>query len=146
MESCKCGGHQETFQMQIEYLNTDLQIESLADLAAIVEEFGGDVLVLFNGRPGEHNMVVFETNDVRSDADETINHFCRLIENLSPQARAAWNECVSREFDIGYQGGDSGSSFRSELRATTIKRVAALDAHITVTIYPAYTTSEAESK
>jgi hypothetical protein len=132
--------------MEIEYLNTDLQIESLADLTIIVEELGEEMFVLFNGQARGYNMVSFETNDSHSSADETINHFCLLIENLSPQARIVWDGCVVREFDIGYQGGDSGNSFRSELRAMTVKRVAALDAHITVTIYPAYLAGEMEKR
>jgi len=122
--------------MEIEYLNTDLQIESLADLTIVVDELGEDVFVLFNGQIKGYNMVSFETNDVHSGADETINHFCLLIENLSPQARTLWDECVSREFDIGYQGGDSGSSFHSKLRAATLKRVAALGAHMLASEQP----------
>jgi hypothetical protein len=35
--------------MEVQYLNTDLGIESESDLSKIVDEFGEDVLILHHG-------------------------------------------------------------------------------------------------
>lgn len=122
--------------MEVEYLNTDLEIQSSEDLSIIVEEFGKDVHVLFNGQTQKHNMACFEADYPFLGADEAVSHLCLLIENLSPDARKIWDNCVSRIFDLGYQSGDSANCFRTELRTSTVSRVAAIGASIVITVYP----------
>lgn len=131
--------------MEIEYLNTDLEIESSADLAIIVKEFGEDVQVLFEGKAQQYNMATFEADYHFLGADEAVSHFCLLVENLSPEARKIWDNCVSRVFDVGYRSGDSANCFRTEIRTATVKRVAAIGASIFITIYPSEPTKNDES-
>jgi hypothetical protein len=122
--------------MDVEYLNTDLEVESFGDLAILVTELGEDATVLYNGKAQKHNLATFEVGEHFLNADEAINHFCLLIEGLSAKARNTWNKCVSRVFDLGYESGDSANCFRTELRNSTVRRAAALGASIVITIYP----------
>lgn len=122
--------------MEVQYLNTDLEIESKSDLSSIVEEFGDDVIVLHHGERRGFQHASFETAADSTDADATINSFCMLVESLPHEAREIWNGCLSRVFDVGYESGSSPPHFRSEIRASTIRRVANIGASIVITIYP----------
>ena len=124
--------------MDIRYLNTDLVIESKSDLSKIVQEFGDDVIVLYHGdmRGYQHASFEIESGGTSAGADEIINSFCALVEQLPKGAREIWDGCCSRVLDVGYESGMSPLNFRSEIRAPTIQRVAAIGASIVITIYP----------
>ena len=121
--------------MDVRYLNTDLEIESKSDLSRIVQEFGEDVSVLHHGEMRGYQHASFEIAGATAGADETINYFCALVESLPNEAREIWDGCCSRVLDVGYESGTSGPTFRSEIRASTVQRVAAIGASIVVTIY-----------
>src|SRR6476620_665193 len=93
--------------MEIQYLNTDLEIESKSDLSRIVEEFGDDVLVLHHGEIRGYQHASFSIAGGSTDANATINLFCDLIESLPNEAREIWDGCCSRVFDVGYECGAS---------------------------------------
>ena len=122
--------------MDIRYLNTDFEIESKSDLSKIVQEFGDDVVVLYHGEMRGYQHASFEIEGTTDAADETINTFCALVEALPEGVRQTWDGCCSRIIDVGYESGMSPLNFRSEIRAPTIQRVAAIGASIVITIYP----------
>ena len=119
----------------IAFLNVDLDVESDHPLDALVADLGEDVVVLHHGRARGLHVASFETADDAKSAEATILKFCRLLENLSDEARGVWEGCCTRTLDIGFDSGDSPSSLRSVLHPGTVKRVAELGAAITVTIY-----------
>ena len=123
--------------MDTRYLNTDLEIESKSDLSRIVQEFGDDVIVLHHGDRREYHHASFEIDSgaTNAGADEIINVFCDLVANFPKEVRDIWEGCCSRVFDVGYETGSPPQNFRSEIRAPTIQRVAALGASIVITIY-----------
>lgn len=122
--------------MEICYLATDLEIESKHDLAKIVEELGEDVGGLHHGEVRGYQFASFSLACYRQGADEVINNFCEYVENFSKEAREIWDNCCSRILDIGYESGTIPRSFRSEIRAATIQRVAGIGASIVITIHP----------
>ena|SRR2546421_12536191 len=122
--------------MEIQYLNTDLEIESKSDVSKIVEHFGEDVLVHHHGEISGYQHASFSVVGGSSDANGTINFFCDLIESLPNEVREIWDGCCSRGFDVGYESGAAPQNFRSEIRASTISRVANLGASVAITIYP----------
>ena len=122
--------------MEIQYLNTDLDIESKSDLTRIVEDFSEDVIVLHHGEMRGYQHASFEISVGNTDADGVINSFCSLVEQMPKEVREIWDECISRVFDIGYESGSSPQNFRSEIRASTIQRVAEIGASVVITIYP----------
>lgn len=124
--------------MEVQYLNTDLEIESEGDLSQIVDEFGKDVLVLHHGEIRGYQHAYFEIagSSGSTNADDIINSFCALVDALSKEAREVWNKCCSKVVDIGYESGTSTPNFQSQIRAATIERVAKIGAAIVITIYP----------
>jgi hypothetical protein len=122
--------------MEIKYLNTDLEIESTHDLSLIIDDFGEDVMVHHHGEIKGYQHASFSGEGMYVGADGAINAFCSLVENLSEEARKVWDGCCTHVFDIGYESGSTPRSFRSEVRASTIQRAAAVGASIAVTIYP----------
>jgi hypothetical protein len=58
------------------------------------------------------------------------------VEQLPKEVREIWDGCCGREFDIGYESGTTPQTFKSEIRASTVQRVAEIGASITITIYP----------
>ena len=122
--------------MEVQYLNTDLVIESHEDISRIVEEFGGDVVLLYHGEMRGYRHASFEIAGNSGDADMVINYFCSLVEELPEDVRRIWDGCCSRVLDVGYDSGTSPQNFRSQIRAATVRRVAAIGASIVITIYP----------
>jgi hypothetical protein len=119
-------------------LNVDLEIESLENLQPLVDDLGDDVAVLFNGKNGGgYSFVSVELPALSDrDIDGLVSSFCHLIENLSPEAKLIWDKCHSKKFDAGFESGSFPRSYRTELRADTIERVAKIGASIVITIYP----------
>ena len=122
--------------MEVRYLNTDLEIESKDDLSRIIEELGGDVIVMHHGEIRGYQHASFEIPGCLESADEVINRFCSLVEYLPNEVREIWDGCCSRILDIGYESGTMPQNYRSEIRASTIRRVSELGGTIVITIYP----------
>ncbi|MBI3946577.1 MAG: hypothetical protein HY321_11705 [Armatimonadetes bacterium] len=122
--------------MEPAYINTDLDLESAGDLSPILDEFGEEVFVLFHGSARGYDLATLEVAAMDLSADGAVARFCHLVGNLSEESRGVWDACVSRTFDIGYESGESGARYRSELRPETVRQAAAVGAGILVTIYP----------
>jgi len=122
--------------MEVHYLNTDLDIESVHDLYRIVEEFGEDVIVLHHGESRGYNHASFEIAlGADFGADEVINYFCSLVEAFPKEVREIWDGCCSRILDMGFESGTTPHNLRSEIRASTVQRVARIGASIVITVY-----------
>src|SRR4030095_8772882 len=87
--------------MEIQYLNTDLEIESKNDVSKIVEHFGEDVLVHHHGEISGYQHASFSISGGSTDPNGTINYFCDLIESLPNEIREIWDGCCFRVFDVG---------------------------------------------
>jgi hypothetical protein len=124
--------------MEVRFLNVDLEIESSEDLQPIIDDFGESVSVLYHGENGSgFNLASFEVYPSGArDIDGIIAEFCLYIENLSPEAKEIWDKCFSKRFDAGFQSGDFPRSYKTEIRADIVERVAKVGASIVVTIYP----------
>ena len=122
--------------IEVHYLNTDLDIESVSDLSRVVEEFGEDVIVLHHGESRGYHQASFEiASGADLGTDEVINYFCLLVEGLPKEVRDIWDGCCKRILDVGYESGTTPHSFRSEIRASTIQRVASIGASVVITVY-----------
>ena len=69
------------------------------------------------------------------EPNSIIAGFCDVIERLSNNALATWTDAFYRKFDLGYECDSHLGFFRSELRADTVRRAAAVGASIAMTIY-----------
>ncbi|GAA6154137.1 hypothetical protein [Pseudoteredinibacter isoporae] len=127
--------------MKIYYINTDLELESPEDLTPIVNEFGESVFNLYNGEGRGHYLATFESNHNSGSPDAVIQFLCGLVESFEPEERRLWDQCYSRIFDIGYEGGTHRQSYTDEIRPETLSKIAALNASIRITVYPMDTDS-----
>ncbi|MFI4862007.1 MAG: hypothetical protein ACIAXF_15175 [Phycisphaerales bacterium JB063] len=122
----------------ITFMNVDLEVESPNPLDVLIEDLGEDVLVLHNSQARGLHTAAFEVSYGGGDAESSLSLFCTLIENLSPKAKAVWDACISRTFDLGYGSGDTPRNFRSIIHPDTVARIAKLNAVLVVTIYPVW--------
>ena len=121
--------------MATQYLNTDLEIESLEDLTPIVEEFPADVSCLFHGRIRDRNRACFELAGP-SDANECIRMFHALVKGLSPKARSVWDGCSRRTLDVGFEAGHDRENCQQVLTHEVLALAASIRAHLVITVYP----------
>lgn len=121
---------------EIKFLNIDLDIESQDDISPVVKEFSSKLTVMRNDHSKGMYYASFETG--YSEENEIIEEYVNIIEGLSPEARAIWNNCLKKEFDFGYEGGDKPNDFRSKIRAKSIELLAKVSGSVTVTIYPPF--------
>jgi hypothetical protein len=91
----------------IQFLNIDLVLESREGLDPILEDFENEVVLMYQTQSRGLHRAAVELARIDGDADTTMNWLCNLVENLEPEARAAWESCLSRVFDIGYVSGDT---------------------------------------
>jgi hypothetical protein len=125
-----------------EFLNVDLELESKESLDLIAREFGDRVHILHNGPiqtiPHLLALEVYAGDD--NDPESIIEAFCDLIDRLSAKAKATWRKATARRFDIGIESATGENkkfgALCLSLSPATLKRVAALDAEVIITVYP----------
>ncbi len=133
------------------FINVDLELESSESVQFLLNELSQNTYALYCSDTGdmanleldvkERNGVYFydsydDKKDLVGGVDIHINEFCNLLENLTKESRRIWGSCQRKEFDIGFQCGNTPKSFNTQIDAETIKRCAKLGATIRITVYP----------
>ena len=122
--------------MAVRFINCDLEIESPRSLEHLLVDFSfTEVHCLGYLKTPRGYMANFEISYFQSDPDSIVSEFCDIIEHCSSAANSAWSDAFYRKFDLGYECDSSLGFFRSELKANTARRAAALGASIVATIY-----------
>jgi len=117
------------------FLNVDLDLEGPANLAPLVRALGPvDILHQSDAAPFVAHL---EIDQVGLDCLATISALLDLVEGLAPDARALWDQCTTRSFNIGIQSGLAPHYSEYALPATLLSRLAAVGADAVVTIYGA---------
>ena len=123
--------------MSVRFINCDLEIEGPQSVDHLFKDLLDTGVHALSYLEVERNYFAnFEIsfyND--SDPNSIIAEFCDVIERFGDDARATWKQAHRRTFDLGYESDGACRLFRSELKADTVRRAAALDAAIVVTIY-----------
>lgn len=134
--------------------NVDLELASSASIQPLILELGDKIFPLYPGGevgdgksagleirdypPGED--WIYKSYDDKENlvggTDVLISAFCDLIENLSVESRRIFDKCHRKEFDIGFESGNTLKSFHTQIRAETIRRCAELGASVMITVYP----------
>jgi len=68
---------------------------------------------------------------------EAIDELLRIVEGLGADARSVWDRCASRRFDMGYECFDERFSANWQVNASLLRRLAAVNGNLVVTIYRA---------
>ena len=121
------------------FLNLDLEIESRSDLSALAQHMGEQVLVLFNGATERGFRLALEPiieTALSRNPQACLNHFVTLLRSLPVELTAIWNDCTSRVFDYGFDGGFESPPQNTTICANSLLQIANLGADVRITIYP----------
>jgi hypothetical protein len=129
--------------MKPHFLNVDLQVKSRRDLSEFTREMDRKAFCLTYHKYRGVFFANYEVKIIPRSAETIMKAFCRILENLSPAAAAAWRHASSKVFDFGFQSGDEyhepANPFRPytlDLSPETLTRMAKLKAGIRITLYP----------
>ena len=122
----------------ITYVNTDLDLTSAADLTAIVAAFeSGGVFALHVTRGGDGAwLATLETEEQYDEPEPNIAAMVAVAEAFTGGIRVAWDVCVRRELNIGYDCGTHPWAFNQALSPELLARIAALGISLRITLYP----------
>jgi hypothetical protein len=127
---------------QIHYLNTDLEIVSSHDpnpLVAALTLRGLWLLSAFERSTGQWfaNFEADNGEEHHGQPEPDILAMLSAIESLSGSAKEFWAACISRDFNIGYEGGAEPKAVEHQVTAATLARMTALGIALRITVYPA---------
>ena len=120
--------------MRTRFLNIDLDIVGENNLAPLLDALEPAAYVL---NPGPEPLATLELNEQERSVDDALAVFCAALEALPPDARAVWDACTKRVFNIGIESADEPYASEFNISAANVGRVAGLGAAITVTVYGA---------
>lgn len=122
------------------YLNTDLDLVSAQPLDTLTEALESVELHRVNDWKDDegYEHQGWETNDYIDSQGPapTIELLLAAIESLPENARAVWNACESKAFDIGYSCAEDPWGFHQEVPAELLARMATLQISLRLTLYP----------
>lgn len=121
------------------FLNLDLELKSATSLDAFVQHLAGEVFVLINEKVDGLYFLGLEPiidGSLCSDLEECTRYFLELLNTLPTEMRAVWNNCTSRVFDYGFDGGVESIPLSTTLSTKSLFEIAQLGAEIRITIYP----------
>lgn len=123
--------------MLIEYLNTDLDLESMHDLTPLAEELEKlGCLALHTARTDNGLWLAsFETAREFAAPEPCILALLDAVDQLSTTQRSNWHQCTKREFNIGFNSGLQPHSLGLQLSNEVLRRVADAGAGVGLTIY-----------
>ncbi len=116
------------------YITVDLEIKSKDDLSPLVDSFGEDVILIYNGKWEDHYLAAFESIG-NYDVNGNINYFLHLIDKLEGIAKELWSMSSYKIFDIGFQCGCSPFSYQLMIDPSTTESLAQHGATVGITIY-----------
>jgi hypothetical protein len=122
-----------------EYLNTDLDVTSEADLgglARVLESRGLFALHVTRADDGLWR-ARFETEAQLLEPEASIAAMVAVVESLDDAHRAVWLACAQRAFDVGYECGAGPWAYGHGLSSGLLGRMAAVGASLRLTLYPA---------
>jgi hypothetical protein len=124
------------------FLNVDLDIESVEDLAPLVASFEPHAYEL-ERPPGRAS---FELSQPASPTtpEPLIREFVRVVGRLPPAVRGLWDRAPKRVFDIGIQSGRRPFQESHPLGPDTLRAAADIGAGIAVTVYALAADDDAE--
>jgi hypothetical protein len=118
------------------FLNVALCIFSKSDLTPLVAAMGKRVEVYYTGREGRaHKARLALPWRSRRSPESQILGFCKLIRELSPEARELWNAAKTRTLDIGIEAPGPKSCYWSSISPKALKAASEINAQIAVTVY-----------
>ena len=121
---------------EIHFLNIDLDLESKESLDLLVKELGETLSVMTHHSIDETNYASFETGS--SGIKEIIEEYFRVYTGLSDESKVCWSKCSKREFNLGYESGETPNNYQSLIPEESLSKLVSIGGCIGITIYPNY--------
>ncbi len=126
--------------MKPNFISVELEVASVASLAPLAEALGKHIRVLNNAKFRRVHFTSFEVHSAIRKAQPSLERMlaelCDHLEALPSAADRAWKKARRRTFNIGIASGDTRPELVMVISPKTLRRVAARDASITITVYP----------
>jgi len=94
------------------FLNVNLEVGSRGSLAPLARALHADTFQLESFRRGGRRVVVFELAGETRTAESTVRGFCRILANLTGDAKKCWEGAAFRNLDVGIEAGSGQASWR----------------------------------
>ncbi len=120
------------------FLTVDLDLETPNGddaLSTLVEALGS--VFELHRTTAPHRTHLELSTDRELDMIETFDGLLSLIEGLPTEARAEWDQCTQRRFDIGIQAGLKPAATHYALDADLMTRLVRCGADVAITVYGA---------
>ncbi|MBL0695877.1 hypothetical protein [Comamonas sp. JC664] len=113
------------------FLNVDLEIRSAHRLEGLVRALAPGAFALHEAP----HFACLELSSWPTCVEAALTEFVGLIQALPEPARAAWDGCTQRRFDIGIQAGMGPSSSVFPVPEVVIRQLATVGAELAFTVY-----------
>jgi len=123
---------------QSRYINVDLDVVGATDLAALGVFFDAHADLLHCGKEdGGQWMLTVEAagSGLSEDVNRDIDGILGVIEQLDDVSRNLWDRCTTREFNLGFECGET-RAHNTRITQRNIRRIADAGCTISVTLYP----------
>ena len=122
--------------MAARYVTTDLNLRARFDLRPLVQRLEESGLVCL-GEPRARGGVwsaSLEAGGVSGKIGREIGELLAAVESLDGEERLAWDRCLAREFDLGFERGGEDLYSDVLVEPALVQRIAALGGAVRVTI------------
>ncbi len=123
--------------MILHYMNTDLVLCSDQNHAELIDFLASSGFIVLWSDLAEDGFwwSNLEIGDSFDDPETTIMTMLSILDHLPEPQRLLWDGLLQRTLDIGYESGTEPRLLTQDLSVGTLKRIAALDTGIKITLY-----------
>jgi len=123
--------------MSAVFLNTDLTLKATFDLQPLVGALWilGLVLIGDDVKVSSVWTATLESNLVRPSLETSADELLTAVENLRALDRVAWQQCIVRLFDVGFQASYDTFELAIQVGNPLVTRIASVGASLGLSIY-----------
>ena len=119
------------------YINTDLELKSTVSLSTLCDELARSCVLLHHNQDEEGNWWATIESSLTEDrtAADDIRVMLAAIPTLTAAAKKQWDDCYFREFDLGFDCGDTWA-YHHALSSDIVQAVAEANCSLSIRLYP----------
>lgn len=114
-----------------QFLNIDLDIVARSGLAGLVRTLEPRMFALRKTR----TQATLELSEQPGTLAEAIGRIVEAVKQLSPAPRRTWNNCRTRNLNIGIASACNPHEAAFVLPASVLKRAVSVNADVVITVY-----------
>ncbi len=124
-------------QRVTELLNVGLELRTEGELDDFLAALGNKIIV--TGREGPNTSLFYaslEFKETCNSVDEMVAMVLATVRSLPPNIQATWEGCVSRQVNIGIQGGVEPANCQFDLSDKTAALLASMGCGLGIIVHP----------